>query len=177
MNRAEAIAYGRAVRAAKLPPMPDRFWQKIAIAGPDDCWLWQGAVRNSKPGRDYGAFWLDGRHQPAHRVALELSGVTTPAGMQVCHRCDTPRCCNPSHLFVGTNQDNVDDKVRKDRHAAGGRNGVSKLTAQDVARIRAMKADGRLQLPRGAPAQIAEDLGISKAYVSELFKRGWGLKR
>lgn len=73
---------------------------------------------------------------------VKLKGAI-PDGMQVLHKCDTPRCCNPEHLWLGTHQDNVDDKMRKGRHVPGRTNkrrgesnGNSRLTEKMVKHIR-----------------------------------------
>jgi hypothetical protein len=170
MNRIEAAVIARAAKAAKQAPLEQRFWSKVERLGPDECWPWKASVRNKKEG--YGAFWLEGRHQPSNRVALVLSGVEVPEGMVACHRCDNPRCCNPAHLFVGTPKQNNDDKVAKRRHAHGERHGCAKLTDEQVAEIRSLRV-GR-KLPPGIAQQFAERFGITKQYVSELFtsKRG-----
>lgn len=106
-----------------------RFWAKVDRSGGDDsCWRWtaSGQVR---PGRDYGLVKTPGRKTDgAHRVAYILSaGEDIPPGMFVCHHCDNPRCCNPRHLFVGTHQDNVDDKVSKGRQSRGERHSAIRL--------------------------------------------------
>ncbi len=172
MNRAEAAVLARAARAAKQPPLEIRFWSKVDKRGPDDCWPWTAAVRNAKEG--YGAFWLHGRHQPANRVALLLSGVPVPDGMVACHKCDNPRCCNPAHLFVGTPKANNDDKVSKQRQAAGRRHGCAKLTPAQVAEIRSYRPPGVKQMKKGIAEALAKKFGVSVPYISELQTRNWG---
>ena len=172
MNRIEAAVIARAAKAEKTGTPQERFWQKVDKKGPDECWPWTAAVRNPKEG--YGAFWLDGRHQPANRVALLFSGVDVPSGMVACHRCDNPGCCNPAHLFPGTPKANNDDKVAKRRHAAGDSHGMAKLTQQQVAEIRAHRPPGVKRLAPGIPERLAERYGVTKQYISELFKRNWG---
>lgn len=86
----------------------ERFWSKVDKSG--DCWLWQGGVNNG----GYGSFAVDGhRKVMAHRYSVELDGREIPPSMYVCHTCDTPRCVNPAHLFVGTPLDNFRDRIAK----------------------------------------------------------------
>lgn len=174
MNRAEAAQLARAVKLAKQPPLDERFWSKVSVLGPSECWPWRAALRNNNnPRQAYGAFWLDGRHQPAPRVALLLSGVTVQDEMEVCHRCDNPPCCNPAHLFIGTPQANVDDKVAKGRQVKGERVHTAKLTEAQVAEIRAAKPAGT-RAPNGLPAQLAEKYGVTKPYISEIWSgKSW----
>ncbi len=100
-----------------------RFWPKVDRSGPA-CWPWIGA-RN--PG-GYGNFGIGYRTHRASRVAYELTFGPIPAGMFVCHSCDNPPCCNPEHLFLGTNADNLRDMATKGRatggKATGDRNGM-----------------------------------------------------
>lgn len=86
-----------------------RFWAKVDRRGPDDYWPWIG-------GHDkYGVIYVDGRLQKAHQVSLILDGQDIPAGAVVCHRCDNGLCVNPSHLWVGSQSDNVRDMYEKGR--------------------------------------------------------------
>lgn len=89
------------------------FWRRIPTGPLDSCWEWRGARTEDGYGR-FGAHWR------AHVVSWELNhGRPVPPGMQVCHHCDNPSCVNPWHLFLGTHQDNIDDKMRKGRHGCG----------------------------------------------------------
>ena len=85
------------------------FWAQMDRSG--DCWLWS----HSKTRSGYGRVHWNGKVHPAHRVAYELAKGTIPEGYYVCHACDTPLCCNPDHLWVGTPQENTLDAVRKGR--------------------------------------------------------------
>ena len=79
----------------------------------DECWEWKGArVKGGYGNRGIGG----GRSALTHRLAYEWVYGPIPAGMHVLHRCDNPPCCNPAHLFLGTERDNALDKCRKGRH-------------------------------------------------------------
>ena len=116
----------------------------------------------------------------AHRVIYELTrGIALEAGILVCHRCDNPPCCNPTHLFTGTAADNMADKMKKGRHVAaaganhymrrrpevivrGERHWLSKLTDEQVLEIRRALDAG----VRGAA--LAARFGVSQALVSDI---------
>ncbi len=78
----------------------------------DSCWLWTRA----KNRKGYGQFRVNGKLHITHRLAWELHNGSIQEGIHVLHRCDVPSCCRLDHLFLGTNQDNVDDKMAKHRH-------------------------------------------------------------
>lgn len=99
------------------------------------CKIWLGAG-----GEGYGAFMLDGIRYPTHRAAWSCdNGKDVPPGMCVLHRCDIRPCIEPSHLFIGTKQDNFDDMVAKGRRITpkGERVHTSKFTPEIVQQIRA----------------------------------------
>lgn len=111
-----------------------RFWSKVAVVGKDECWLYNGP-RNPQ---GYGSFSTGGdenkRHWPAHRFSWALANNEIPPDhMVVCHRCD-----NPQHLFLGTTQDNIRDKINKERHARGSIQASSKLTESDIPTVFAL---------------------------------------
>lgn len=160
----------------KLPPVnprtmksaSDKEWtleeawsQYIVRGGVDECWEWQGPMQ----GWGYGALSFQGQKFGAHRVAYELHNGPIPDGMQVCHTCDNPPCCNPSHLFLGSNDDNVRDRTLKGRSARGERVHNAKLTRKDVVKIRSLVQAGVSR------QEIAKRYGITDGYVGRLARR------
>lgn len=86
--------------------------EEFSIPVPESgCWLW---TRHLAEG-GYGSFGEGGKHHRAHRIAYEVYVGPIPEGMFVCHKCDTRSCCNPDHLFLGTQSDNIKDMYRKGR--------------------------------------------------------------
>lgn len=75
------------------------------------CWLWLGSTSS----RGYGYSGIKGAPSLAHRASYEAFSGPIPAGMCICHKCDTPACVNPDHLFAGTNLDNMRDMCAKGR--------------------------------------------------------------
>ena len=140
-------------------PLAERFWSHVAIAEPLQCWLWHGGTQ-----RGYGAMRLSlpgvGRRQVnAQRVAFVLTYGPIDAIDHVLHRCDTPLCCNPTHLFVGDRAANMQDAAAKGRmstvkqratreqfdlagmmlHAGGSIRGVARATGVSQPSVRRLK--------------------------------------
>lgn len=132
-----------------------RFWSKVSIGSQDECWLWIGSTNSD----GYGIFWLNSTDKiRAHRFSFQLANKNCELhGLLVCHRCDTPSCVNPNHLFLGSNLDNTRDRQNKGRC-----HGRAKLTHQDVCEIR------RLQVAGKTMRQIANIYQITHSYVSKL---------
>lgn len=142
-----ADRFGDAVRV--------RFWSKVALpTGPGDaCWEW----RAGHTPRGYGVFCTKGWGPPygrqtyAHRISWLMAFGPIPDGMGVLHRCDNPCCVNPSHLFLGTQGDNMADAKTKGRIVSR-----TRLSDETVAAIRHRHAEGGVTFFR-----LAEEFGIA----------------
>lgn len=94
----------------------NRFWSKVAFtANPNMCWEWTSTIKDKK--KPYGTFDIKGQTFTAHRLAYFSHYKVDPKDLHTLHKCDNPKCCNPVHLFLGTNSDNIADKVSKGRQA------------------------------------------------------------
>ena len=89
----------------------NRLMDKIDIKNDDECWLWKA----DKSHNGYGQFYLNGKTSRSHRLIYELYVGDIPDGKQICHKCDNPACCNPKHLFICTQQENIQDMRNKGR--------------------------------------------------------------
>lgn len=144
----------------------ERLWEKVdRSGGPEACWEFNGARHTF----GYGKIGIAGSGpRDAHRLVWELTHGPIPAGMEVCHQCDNPPCCNPDHLFLGSRQDNVQDATHKGRTTIGERNPMAKLTWEDVAEIRARHAAGESR------SEIAERFGVTRGTVWLIYSgRTW----
>jgi hypothetical protein len=102
------------------PPLIDRFEQGYMPEPNSGCWIWIGATVRHR-GELRGKI-RDGKKQGlASRTSFRLFKGEIPQGLLVCHRCDTPLCVNPNHLWVGTNADNMADMAAKGRSIKGRR--------------------------------------------------------
>lgn len=130
------------------------------------CWLWTSTVNRT----GYGRFdcTTSGTRKLAHRQSWTIHRGPIPDGMWVLHKCDTPSCINPDHLFLGNNRDNMLDMIRKGRGGSstmpkpGEANPHAKLTEAEV---RAIRSDARPQ------CVIASDYGMSPAAISQIKNR------
>ena len=122
------------------PVAPEiRFWKHVEKT--EGCWNWTGYLwRNG-----YGRFMKSTKepNQAAHRYAWELAHGAIPPGISVLHKCDNPRCVNVSHLFLGTQADNIHDKLQKGRQPRGEAHYQHKLRDADIVAIRQAYATGR----------------------------------
>lgn len=126
------------------------------------CFPWPGG----RIPKGYGLGLLDGKRQLTHRIAYQLMIGPIPKGKYVCHKCDNPPCCNPGHLFLGSNADNIHDAVVKKRMAWGMRHYRAKLTNEQVRDIRtSQKSD----------ADLARKFKVSRQLIGMIKRRiRWG---
>jgi hypothetical protein len=136
----------------------ERFFRYVKVGSSDECWEWTGG----RIKKGYGNFHTQERHNVmAHRVSYTIY-FGDPGDKHVLHTCDNPPCQNPYHFRLGTNKDNVDDMVSKKRHTIGTRNGMSKLTEEQVLEIREATE---------SQSTIGARYGISQSHVSQIKRR------
>lgn len=140
-----------------MTALGERFWVKTIPEPNSGCWLWM-AARNYQ---GYGQFKVAGHQVQAHRVALRLSGVAVGDDDKVLHRCDTPPCVNPDHLWIGTCAANAADMVAKGRQAKGERNAKAKLTQDEVNEIRTRYSEGAI-----TQAALSREYEVSDVMIS-----------
>ena len=167
-----------------IPPLSAqdilRFWSKVRIRGPYDCWEWQGY----RTPQGYGQFhlWDGARMTPflAHRVAWTIAHGPIPSGLVVCHGCDHPSCVNPGndHLFTDTQAYNMCDMAQKGRSAIGDchgsrahpeclargeHHGSAKLTDEAVRDIRRAYAAGGVN-----QKALGKEHGVGQVAISQI---------
>jgi hypothetical protein len=142
----------------------ERFWSRVnRSGGPDSCWPW--TKHRDKKGYGRFAYSRDANDRFAHRLAWAFTHGH-PGELLVCHRCDNPPCCNPSHLFLGTVADNNADRDAKGRGNRGTKNGQVVLTEAQVCAIRSTYAAGGI-----SQDALGKQYGIDQGHVSRIVNR------
>lgn len=136
----------------------EKFWSLVDIKNNNECWKWKGyRIKDRK--EHYGRSRCNGKFMLVHRMAWMLHNKKDiPKGMFVLHYCDNPPCCNPNHLRLGTQQDNMNDMKKRGRspNNRGEKNPKSKLTKTQVLYIRHYDLDIK---------DIAKRYGVSKVQI------------
>ena len=126
------------------------------------CWTWKGALNN----KGYGQFRLSRSHSVlAHRYAWEETNGPIPAGQMALHRCDNPRCVRPSHIFLGTQTDNMADARDKGRVRHGNRHASAVLTGDVVQAARRRYASGGVSIDA-----LAREAKVSRQTMQEAIR-------
>ena len=153
--------------------LEQRFWEKVDVRGPDECWEWKA---NTVFG-GYGSISTGSKNKGtrkenrAHRVAYTLVHGPIPTGLNVLHSCDNPGCVNPAHLRADTQSENLKESFTKGRHSVpcsvGRNNAARRLSELTVQRLRI--------LDRALPDhRVAAVLGVSKATIQAIMsRRNW----
>lgn len=151
----------------------ERFWVRVVPDAASGCWQWTGA----KSPLGYGAFGIGSRYDGtarivrAHRMAWELTHGPITDGRFVCHHCDNPPCCNPSHLFLGTPADNAADMAVKGRSRGlrtGTQNPKTKFSPETARAARVLIQSGVSQ------REVARRLGVSRGTVQNIINgKAW----
>lgn len=113
----------------------ERFWSYVDKKSNDECWNWIGSYDR----KYYGQIKICKKFIKAHRFSWVLHFGEIPDGICVLHHCDNPKCVNPSHLFLGTQEDNIKDRDNKHRQAKGENHWCHKLTLNQIKEIRKLK--------------------------------------
>jgi hypothetical protein len=145
-----------------LLSIEERFEKYFVEDSETGCWNWIGAFDD----RDlYGKFHVLGKTCRANRVAWELYVGPIPGDLQVLHSCDNTKCVNPGHMFLGSVQDNMADKVHKDRQQKGEDHCLSKLTEEQVKEIRHAALLGSVLYP-----DLAKRFHVSRQQIGRIVR-------
>ena len=139
------------------------FWSNVRPGHPAECWNWAGH-RNTD---GYGHIGVMGYIVRSHRFSWIIHHGPIPNKLCVCHKCDNPSCVNPTHLFLGTVQDNVHDRQRKGRSRGGSQPGISHNMAKlnDDLVVRIFNEAKNKTMPQ---KRIGVKYGVSQSVVSRI---------
>lgn len=159
-------AYAR-WKKIKNTPLGERLWPMVQKGSKTKCWPFSGPDRAPK---GYGIITLSSKPRVrwlTHRLAWVVTFGPIESGLIICHDCDNPICCNPSHLFIGTHKDNAQDREKKGRgnQPKGERHRCARLKERDVLAIRTLASQG-FNYPT-----LAKMFSIEKSHVGGIVRR------
>jgi hypothetical protein len=149
-------------RGPKPKDAIERFHSKYIVNEETNCWEWNGTFQST----GYGFFWYRNRNVYAHRYSYETFVNKISKNNVIMHLCDNPKCVNFNHLKLGTQLENIQDCVRKNRKAIGSKQTNSKLKDDQVLDIKIA-----LQNPyRGIQRDLANNYNVTQALISRINK-------
>jgi len=167
-GRFERPGSGEAYEWPLASGVEERFWAKVDVREDDECWEWKAYCNR----QGYGMIRNGRRMAKSSRMAWVLANHRPiPSGLHALHHCDNRACVNHSHIYVGTNADNIKDKVTRERskfshpERQGELHPLAKLSADDVREIR------RVGIGGGKGRESAKRFGVSPATVTLIVQR------
>lgn len=142
------------------------FFKKIHKT--DSCWEWIGGTNQY----GYGKFRIGSSKDrtrctcPSHRISYMLFKGDIPDDLNICHSCDNPKCVNPDHLWTGTHNDNVQDKILKGRDLRGEKHQNSKLTSDQIKEIREEYSHGNISM-----SKLGKKYSVCSAVIHDIVHR------
>ena len=142
----------------------DRFWSRVSKTS--DCW--EFTPTNSS---GYGRIVVNGKRWLTHRLSWVVHFGEIPDNLCVCHKCDNPACVRPTHLFLGTQTDNLKDMDNKGRRGTnsaviqGEQNGNVKLTDNQVSEVRRLYIAGKCNY-----IELAEKFDVHRTTISRIIR-------
>jgi len=140
---------------------PKDIWKRIVGGEDGKCWECNGGLS-----RGYGAIMIDYKMYYIHRLAYIDTYGPIPEGMLVLHKCNNPKCCNPKHLYLGTDADNMNQMVKAGRSSRGENRPLSKLKEKDVLKIRLLFSTGNYY-----QADLARMFGVAHTTIRKIILR------
>lgn len=149
--------------------MKEKDFINCVIVDEKGCWIWQ----RSRHRQGYGHLRLDGRYELSHRAAWKIYKGEIPKNLKVCHKCDVTSCCNPDHLFLGSQKDNVKDgksKGRYDNRKMGKRR--NKLNFEQVEEVKRLHSQGITRKNLQVKFEVGQTC-IAKILRGDSWKINW----
>lgn len=154
----------------KISNTVEYFWSNVVKTS--SCWLWVGSKQEHGYGRFQPRKERGGKARnnfSAHRFSYELKYGSILGNMSVLHKCDNPPCVNPSHLFLGTQAENVKDMTIKNRVSHGEKHFNHKLTVNEVREIKFLRKNKKMRI-----FQLANQFGFCRQTVADIVNnRTW----